>query len=351
MVTGAVSPYRREPFRLLAKAQGAEVLAFADAGRPVPGLAVHRTTQAGAARAAGSGRYRAVICSLGGRVALPATYAAARRQGIPFVLWATIWAHPRTPAHALSLPATRFLYRNADAVLTYGDHVSRHVEEVRGARGNVFVAPQAVDVDHFGAKVADEARDSARTRAGAGDAGPLVLYVGRLEEEKGVRVLLDAWEIAALGSGARLVVAGRGSLERLVENAGPGVRSLGYVAESELPALYAAADILVVPSIRTATFTEPWGLVVNEAMLQGTTVIASDAVGAAAGGLLRDGRTGLVFAAGDATGLAARLTTAVSEPGLRVRLGAAGNEAARELTPAAWAAAAGQALKAVGAAR
>ncbi len=97
---------------------------------PVPGLAVHRTTQAGAARLAGSGRYRAVICGLGGRVALPGTYAAARRRGIPFVLWATIWAHPRTPAHALSLPATRHLYRHADAVVTYGAHVSRYVEQL-----------------------------------------------------------------------------------------------------------------------------------------------------------------------------------------------------------------------------
>ena len=89
----------------------------------------------------------------------------------------------------------------------------------------------------------------------------------------------------------------------------------------------------------------------NEAMLQGTTVIASDAVGAAAGGLLRDGRTGLVFPAGDASGLAARLRTAATEPGLRDSLGAAGAAAARELTPAAWAAAAGKALSAVGADR
>ena len=96
--------------------------------------------------------------------------------------------------------------------MTYGDHVSRHVEEVRGTRGNVFVAPQAVDVDHFGAPVADEA--AARPALEPGPAtGPLVLFVGRLEEEKGVRVLLDAWGSAALGQGARLALAGRGRLE------------------------------------------------------------------------------------------------------------------------------------------
>ncbi len=198
LITGIVSPYRREPFRLLAEDQGVEVAAFEDAGPPVPGLAVHRTTQAGAVQLAGSGRYRAVICGLGGRVALPGSYLAARRRGVPFVLWATLWTHPRTPAHALSLLPTRHLYRHADAVMTYGDHVSRHVEAVRGTRGRVFVAPQAVDVEHYAAPVDPEARGAARARADAGE-GPLVLFVGRLEEEKGVRVLLEAWGRAALG--------------------------------------------------------------------------------------------------------------------------------------------------------
>ena len=350
LITGIVSPYRREPFRLLAEDQGVEVAAFEDAGPPVPGLAVHRTTQAGAVQLAGSGRYRAVICGLGGRVALPGSYLAARHRGVPFVLWATLWSHPRTPAHALSLLPTRHLYRHADAVMTYGDHVSRHVEAVRGTRGRVFVAPQAVDVEHYAAPVDPEARGAARARADAGE-GPLVLFVGRLEEEKGVRVLLEAWGRAALGDGARLALAGRGRLGAGPDDRARGVRALGYVGASALPALYAAADMLVVPSIRTATFNEPWGLVVNEAMLQGTPVIASDSVGAAAGGLVRDGRTGLIFPAGDAQALAARIATLVGAPDLREQLGQAGAAAARRLTPQAWAKGAASALQSVGAGR
>lgn len=336
VVTGTVSPYRREPFRLLAERQGAEVIAWEGAGEPVPGLAVHRTSQAGAARLAGSGRYRAVVCGLGGRIALPGAYAAARRAGIPFVLWASIWAHPRTPAHALSWPATRHLYRNADAVVTYGAHVSRYVERHRD-RGRVFVAPQAVDIDHFGARVAEEDRTAARQRAGGPDAELLALFVGRLEREKGVEVLLDAWSRAELGPGARLAVAGRGPLEGAVLSAGTGVRALGYVPASGLPALYAAADLLVVPSMRTATFVEPWGLVVNEAMLQSTPVIASNAVGALAGGLVRDGHNGLACPAGDSAALAARLRTLAAAPELRAGMGAAARRDASALTPSAWA--------------
>ncbi len=97
-----------------------------------------------AAALAASGRYRAVVCStrrahragreLGGR---------ASRQDVPLILWTSLWAHPRSAAHALSFLALRRLYRSADAVVTYGPHVSAYVR-ARGAH-NVHIAPQAVD--------------------------------------------------------------------------------------------------------------------------------------------------------------------------------------------------------------
>jgi glycosyltransferase involved in cell wall biosynthesis len=351
LLTGTVSPYRREPFRLLAQAEDVEVIAHEHAGPPIPGLTVHRASEAGAVRLAGSGRYRAVIAGLDGRVALPGAYAAARARGVPFVLWATIWAHPRTPAHALSFLPTRHLYRAADAVATYGSHVSRYVEAYRGGDRAVVIAPQAVDVDHYGAPVADADRAAARERAGGPGTELLVLFAGRLVREKGLATLIDAWRRAGLGAGARLALAGTGPLDETIERELPEARLLGHVDAAHLPALYAAADVLVLPSIRTASFLEPWGLVVNEAMLQRTPVIASDAVGAAAGGLVRDGRNGFVVPAGDADALAARLRALAGAPDLRAALGDAGHADAAELTPAAWAHGMGEALAAAGAGR
>lgn len=165
-MVGTVSPYRREAFRLLADAEHVEVIAWKDAGPPIAGLTVHRTTEVGAARLAGSGRYRAVISARNGRAALLGSYLAARARGVPFVLWVGIWTDPHTAAHALSVIPIRHLYRHADAVATYGRHVSRYVEGHRGARGGVFVAPQAVDVEYFGAAVPSERRSRARRRAG-----------------------------------------------------------------------------------------------------------------------------------------------------------------------------------------
>jgi glycosyltransferase involved in cell wall biosynthesis len=333
LVTAEVSPYRREPFRLLDEAEGLEVLAWR-AGNP---------GQAGVARRVASGRHRAVICGLGGRIALPSAYVAARRARIPFVLWASLWAHPRTPAHALSYPLMRRIYRGADAVVTYGPHVSRYVERHRGARGAVFVAPQACAPDLAAPAGPGEAREW-RARIGVDDDGFLALFAGRLAREKGIDVLVEAWRRS--GVTGTLALAGDGRAP-----AAPGVVHLGSLAPEELRGLYAAADALVLPSIRTATFTEPWGFVVNEAMHQGTPPIASDAVGAVAGGLVRDGRNGLVVPAGDATALAARLRALAANPQLREQLGAAAREDVAPYTPEAWVRGVRAALRAVRAGR
>jgi len=321
LVTGEVSPYRREPFRLLDEAEGVEVLPFRELGE----RAVVRRLR--------SGDHRAVIAGIGGRIALPGAYLAARRARIPFVLWASLWAHPRTPAHALSFLPTVLLYRHADAVVTYGKHVSRYVERYRGTRGNVFEAPQAAPLGPVLERPAPD--------------GFTLLFAGRLEREKGLQVLLQAWRQAGLGPEAQLLLAGPGRT-RADE---PGVRWLGPVEREELPGLYAGADALVLPSLRTATFLEPWGLVVNEAMRQGTPVIASDAVGAVAGGLVRDGRNGLVAPAGDTAALAARIRTLAVNPDLRGRLSAAAREDVKAFSEEAWVDGMRQGLQAVGAGR
>ena len=85
-------------------------------------------------RLAASGRFRAVVAGLSGRVALPAAYLGARAGRVPFVLWATIWRHPRTAAHALSYLPLRHIYRHADAIATYGPHVSAYVRAKGAAR-------------------------------------------------------------------------------------------------------------------------------------------------------------------------------------------------------------------------
>jgi glycosyltransferase involved in cell wall biosynthesis len=265
-------------------------------------------------RIAASGRYRAVVAGLSGRVALPSAYAGARAGKVPFVLWATIWRHPRTPAHAVSYLPLRHIYRHADAIATYGPHVSAYVR-TKHPRGEVFEAPQSVDVDFWSAPATPERHGEFQ-----------ILYAGRLEAEKGVDVLAGA----AQGEGT-LVLAGEGPLRP------SGAISRGRCEPEQLRNLYAGSDVVVIPSVPTRDFLEPWGLVANEAFHQGVPVIATDAVGAAAGGLVQHERTGLIVPAGDANALRGALQRLREDPALRHRLGEAGRAAAATHTPRAWA--------------
>jgi glycosyltransferase involved in cell wall biosynthesis len=347
LVTNHAPPFRIGAFAALHEREGIVVALVGGAvrhggrgaaGGPLPFPAV-RTHQAGVLRLAASGRFRAVVAGLSGRVALPAAFAGARAARVPFVLWATIWRHPRTAAHALSYLPLRHLYRHADAIATYGPHVSAYVRS-KGANGAVVEAPQSVD-DAFWAAPAQPRR-----------VAPFqVMFAGRLDGEKGIAVLLEAWRDAGLPQRtAALILAGGGPFRARAVAAG-SVHAVGALEPEELRNFYAGSDVVVVPSIPTRDFLEPWGLVANEAFDQGVPVIATTAVGAAAGGLVQHERTGLVVPAGDAGALAAALRRLHADAALRQRLGAAAREAVRAHSHAAWAAGMSRALAAAGAGR
>lgn len=285
-----------------------------------------------------SGRYRAVVCPTGGRIALPATWAGARRARLPLILWASLWSHPRTLPHVFSFVALRRLYRSADAVVTYGPHVSEYVR-ARGAR-NVYEAPQSVDNSFWNSPEVTTPSDP----VWANKSTVKFLFAGRPTREKGLGVLFEAWSMSGLQAPtAALVLVGAGSTPPWVPAGGAvaggrdSVVSFDPVSPVELRNFYAAADVLVVPSIPTPTFREPWGLVVNEAMNRSLPVIASDAVGAAVGGLVRDGHNGVIVPAGDPIALAAALRRLAEDGELRARLGEAGHADVSAYTHDAWA--------------
>ncbi|MDP4673704.1 MAG: glycosyltransferase family 4 protein, partial [Solirubrobacteraceae bacterium] len=186
---------------------------------------------------------------------------------------------------------------------------------------------------------------AAAWRQQLGDPSLVVGVAGRSGVDKGVGVAVKAWQRCGLAAqGAMLVIAGDYQGRHPDQ---PSVRSLGKLSAGQMRDLYAAADIWLVPSLATRAFREPWGLVVNEAMLQGTAVIASDAVGAAAGGLVSDGETGLVVETGNEAALAAAIQSLERDPAQREKLAAAGRDAAACYDYKAWAAGCAAALKSV----
>jgi glycosyltransferase involved in cell wall biosynthesis len=115
---------------------------------------------------------------------------------------------------------------------------------------------------------------------------------------------------------------GTGALEemlkaRVAEQAIPDVVFPGFVNQSELPSVYAASDVFVLPSEN-----EPWGLVVNEAMCAGLPIVLSEEIGCA-DDLVRDGVNGATFAAGDVAGLADALRPILTDADRRSAYGQA----------------------------
>lgn len=277
-------------------------------------------------RALRNGGFDAVIAGLTGRATLISVVRTARELGLPLVLWVGIWEHPRTLAHRLSRPFARRLYRSADAVVTYGTHVSDFIARESGRVDNVFIAAQAMENERFRAPVPRSEIRILRERLGLDDRSTFT-FVGRITEEKGLDVLMRA--SARVEAPHQVVVAGTGPLmeetEALASSLGIGerVHFVGYVDQAQLPALLQASDVLVMPSVTTKRFKEPWGFVVNEAMNSGLPVIASDAVGAAAGGLLLDRGTGLVTAERDVNGLAGAMEELIVNDARRRSMGEA----------------------------
>lgn len=265
----------------------------------------------GIVRALSRRRYDAVVKCLNGRLMLPLTFLTCRLRGLPIVIWTGMWYHPQTRVHRLTRPLTEAVYRHADAIVTYGEHVKRFVCEVDGVDpAKVFVAGQAVEAGRF-LDVEPAMDDDAE-----------VLFIGQFEERKGIDYLLDAF--AAIDGPARLVLVGNGTQEEAIRArvaADPRIEIVGYVPQDQLPERLARARCLVLPSVTTPLDREPWGLVVNEAMHAGLPVVASDTVGAAAGGLVVDGRNGYVVPERDPAALAEALRRLVSDAELARRFG------------------------------
>jgi glycosyltransferase involved in cell wall biosynthesis len=257
-------------------------------------------------------RYDAVIKNLNGRLMLPSLYGAARLRRVPFVLWTGMWFHPQTAFHRLSRPVTETLYRDVPAIVAYGEHVKRVLLEVPGVdREKIFVAGQAVDGSRF-----DAVQPSRNGR-------PVVLFIGQFEERKGIDDLLEAFDRVD-DPDAELRLVGSGSLEEQLRrriNGRARVTIVGHVPQDSLPGELGRATCLVLPSVTTRETNEPWGLVVNEAMHAGLPVVATDAVGAAVGGLVRDGQNGFVVPERNPDRLGDALRRLLADPDAAAQMG------------------------------
>jgi glycosyltransferase involved in cell wall biosynthesis len=180
----------------------------------------------------------------------------------------------------------------------------------------VETAPNAIDASIFEQAAVDR----------SGRDGCTFLYAGRLDPEKGLDTLLEAFREVT----GELVLVGQGPDEqRLRALAGERVRFEGPKDRDDLVAYYRDADVFVLPSR-----SEPWGMVLNEAAAAGLPLVATEESGAAHD--LIDGN-GFRVPAGDVRALREALDRLARDAGLRERMGARSRALARRFTPEAWA--------------
>ena len=251
-------------------------------------------------------------------VAAAEVQVVARLAGVraPFVLYSAQNIPKRYPVPFRWME--RIALRRAAAVHTCNDAAGEILHR-KGLRGPAVNLGLGVDVEEF--RPATHCTSAPPYRVG---------YVGRLEPHKGVETLVAAIEalpdvtLEIVGDGPE-----RRALAEHVATRGLGGRvSIRGYAHDDLPLVYQRFDVVVVPSLTTASWIEQFGRVAVEAMATGVPVIASDS------GALPEvvGDAGVLVPPGDVAALTAALGALLCDDAERQRLGAAGRARAEHFS-------------------
>jgi glycosyltransferase involved in cell wall biosynthesis len=239
----------------------------------------------------------------------------AKRRDVPFLLWSESTADDRRSQRLMIEMLKRHFFSKCDGYVVPGASAKKYAQQLGAPSHKIFIAPNAVDNALFMSR-ASETRMDGDLRGRLGLPARYFLYVGRLIESKGLFDLFRAY--ASLGEELRsqfgLVIVGEGplraELQFLARIVWPGrVQFPGFVHRDELPAYYALAECFVFP-----THSDPWGLVVNEAMACGLPIVCSEVAGCAAD-LVRE--NGQKVRPGEPSELACALATVASSSSLR----------------------------------
>ena len=251
--------------------------------------------------------------------ALPAVLARAA-YGVPYV---TTFGYryaefTKIAGSGLKAPAValleRMAARSAGAIIVTTDAMLEYVTRLE-SRARIVTIPNGIDTDLFSPPPSGgPGRDRGERR---------LLFVGRLEPQKNLPVLLEALAMLRRGHSAQLTVVGEGSLrEELARQAralGVPVTFAGIVSNETLPGYYRDADVFVLPSLAEG---HPKALL--EAMSCGVACVVSDCQGNRS--LVASGVTGLTHEPSDVRGLAALLARVLGDDELRKGLGSSARE-------------------------
>lgn len=232
-----------------------------------------------------------------------ATFEYAKRNRNCFVL---LWSETTAFDHRRQWWRERlksYILRSYDGALVAGSPHCKYLQSLGMPAERIRIVGGCVDNDYFG-DWADHARKNPEGRHNLGLPENFFLYVGRFISVKNLHVLLRAFQQYRRRNGPwSLVLVGTGEEEAHLRQVAAAqhtgaVHFAGLKQLSELVEYYAFASCFVLPSI-----SEPWGLVVNEAMASGLPVLVSSRCGCAAD-LVEESANGFLFDPEDADAIA-----------------------------------------------
>lgn len=250
-----------------------------------------------------AGRFDAFVVSGWGLLSYWQAVRACRAAKVPVLIRGdSQLAGHRSPAlrlaKAMSYP---MLLRAFDGFLYVGRRNRQYLVHYGVPLDRLYFSPHCIDNDAFAQSARQGARQDDDSRS---PRSPWrILFSGKIVPGKRPFDLIEAAAILrARDHPAEVVFLGSGSLEEQLRlkatERGVPAEFLGFRNQTELPPIYAAASVVVLPSE-----WETWGLVVNEAMACGTPAVVSEAVGCGPD-LVESGHTGAVFPVGDTAALA-----------------------------------------------
>ena len=219
--------------------------------------------------------------------------------------------------------AAKLAFHRAGAVTACSADLADRAVALGADRQRTTVVPYGVDAARF--RPAPEARSEGRNQLGITKNTTLIAAAGRLVRKKGFEYLIDALPSVP---DAVLAIAGEGTLREELERRARDrqvlerIHFLGNRTQDQVSALFAAADLIVTPSVRDDSGNVD-GLpnVVMEALASGTPLITTAAGGI--GAVVEDHATAALVPERDAAALATTITRLAADPAARQRMGAA----------------------------
>jgi glycosyltransferase involved in cell wall biosynthesis len=274
----------------------------------------------GIAREIAEGRFDAFVVPGWGLRSYLQAARACRRAGVPIFVRGDSQLVGQRSVVVRIAKALLFAHmlRRFDGFLYVGQRNRDYLRHYGVRESRLFFSPHCVDNEAFAA-ASDAARQLALAEEHPVAKAKRILFVGKLVGRKHpLDVLRAAALLGGQGTAIEVAFAGSGELEPALRESAraEGVATIfhGFVNQSEMPAVYAASDVMVLPS----DGRETWGLAVNEAMACSVPAVVSDAVGCGPD-LVEQGLTGATFPVGDIPALAKALDAAISLDPIKTR--------------------------------